>query len=542
MTDQRKATVVLTANTVAFATCFACWMMNAVLITFLTTNGVFDWSAAQVGVLLATPVLTGSLLRLPVGMLADRFGGRPVYAMLMLLASVALYLNSFANNYGQFLLAALGFGLAGASFAVGVAYTSVWFPKERQGTALGIFGMGNAGTALTLMFAPSLLKRLTNAGTNLEAWRTLPRIYAAALAATAIVFFLVTYSRKPAASGRTMLQRLAPLAQVRVWRFGIYYALLFGGFVALSNWLVPYYVKAYGLGLATAGFFATAFSLPSGLFRAVGGWLSDRFGARTVMHWVLGVCCLITFALIFPKSDIISPGEGILSKAPGTVVSVENREMTVRQDKTGKVDHYALAGTPPDLGNSSTAAQRDAKFSFIPRTESWQEWTGKAAATAGTSATTRPFQRGDHVATRELLARGSTHIYFQANVHVFTLLVLILGMAMGIGMAAVYKHIPTYFPNDVGVVGGLVGVIGGLGGFVFPIIFGWLLGATGIWTTCWMFLFVFAAGALIWMRLVVQRMMALHAPDLVEHFEKQNPAADHAPPIRADIASAAPAV
>ena len=117
MTDQRKATVVLTANTVAFAVCFACWMMNAVLITFLTTNGLFDWSSGQMGMLLATPVLTGSLLRLPVGMLTDRFGGRIVYTILMLLAALALFLNSFATNYFHFLLAALGFGLAGASWS-----------------------------------------------------------------------------------------------------------------------------------------------------------------------------------------------------------------------------------------------------------------------------------------------------------------------------------------------------------------------------------------------------------------------------------------
>jgi NNP family nitrate/nitrite transporter-like MFS transporter len=501
-------------------------MMNAVLITFLTTNGIFDWTSGQMGMLLATPVLTGSLLRLPVGMLADRFGGRVVYTLLMLLAAVALFLNSYATTYVHFMLAALGFGLSGASFAVGVAYTSVWFPKEKQGTALGIFGMGNAGTALTLMFAPTLLRMLTDGGTNLEGWRNLPRVYAALLALTAIVFYFVTYSKKPAAAGRPLRQRLAPLGMVRVWRFGAYYALLFGGFVALSNWLVPYYVKAYGLTLAAAGFYATVFSLPSGLFRAVGGWLSDRVGARSVMHWVLGVVSLVTLALFFPRMDIVTPGEGILAKAPGTVEAVSDRELVVLQDKTGKVDRYQLAGDTEGFTVDGADGERHKEFSLVPQTQSWQEWTGKRDE----AGELRPFQPGDKIQLRELLARGSTHIYFQANVYVFTLLVLILGMAMGIGMAAVYKHIPTYFPDDVGVVGGLVGVIGGLGGFAFPIIFGWLLNAFGIWTTCWVFLFFFSVGCFIWMRLVLRSAMKREAPHMLDRFDSA--AAPSAPPAR----------
>jgi len=519
MTEQGKATVVLTSNTIAFAICFACWMMNAVLITFLTTNGIFDWTSGQVGMLLATPVLTGSLMRLPAGMLADRFGGRIVYTVLMLLAAGALFLNSFANNFGGFLLAALGFGLSGASFAVGVAYTSVWFPKERQGTALGIFGMGNAGTALTLMLAPSLLRMLTDSGANLEGWRNLPRVYAVILAITAVVFYLVTYSKKPPAMGRTMVQRLSPLKQARVWRFGAYYALLFGGFVALSNWLVPYYVKAYGLTLAVAGLYATIFSLPSGLIRAAGGWLSDKIGARLVMHIVLVACAVITLALFFPKMDILTPGEGIQAKAAGTVTSFDGDEMKVTQEKTGKIDTYKLLGQKNDADYNARQLGQDEKFMLLPRTRSWQQWIGKTEMGSDGAEVHREFKVGDKVAMRELLARGSTHIYFQANVYVFTFLVLLLGMTMGIGMAAVYKHIPAYFPEDVGIVGGLVGVIGGLGGFVFPIIFGWLLAKSGIWTTCWSFLFIFTVVCMIWMRVVLRRALKQSAPELITHFD-----------------------
>jgi NNP family nitrate/nitrite transporter-like MFS transporter len=225
------------------------------------------------------------------------------------------------------------------------------------------------------------------------------------------------------------------------------------------------------------------------------------------------MCCLVTFALFFPKMDIITPGEGILAKAPGTVVSATAAQLVVKQNKTGKSDTYTLAGKQP-----SKTEGADKLFTLIPKTESWQEWAGRPSPDG---SKTEPFQPGDKIAMRQLLARGSTHIYFQANVYVFTFLVLMLGMSMGIGMAAVYKHIPMYFPADVGAVGGLVGVIGGLGGFVFPLVFGWLLARTGVWTTCWVFLFLFSMGCLVWMRLVLRRMLAAEAPALLRHFERE---------------------
>jgi NNP family nitrate/nitrite transporter-like MFS transporter len=227
------------------------------------------------------------------------------------------------------------------------------------------------------------------------------------------------------------------------------------------------------------------------------------------MHWVLSVCSLVTFALFFPKMDIITPGDGVLARAPGTIVEFSDRSMTVQRVGSEREDVYQL------ISESEPAGTHDRDFAFWPRSESRQSWAGKDLGESE-----RPFRIGDSIAMRELIARGTTHIYFQANMYVFTALVIVLGLAMGIGMAAVFKHIPTYFPEDVGLVGGLVGVIGGLGGFFFPIIFGWLLRGTGIWTTCWVFLFLFSLGCLVWMRVVLRRMMQQHAPDLLEHFER----------------------
>ncbi len=495
MTDQARAYKVLGMNTAAFAVCFAAWMMNGVLITFLVDKGLYDWDKAQMGWLIGIPVLTGSIMRLPVGVLTDKYGGRIVYTLLILISAVPMYLVSYADTYYQFLLGGLGFGLTGASFAVGIAYTSVWFKREHQGTALGIFGAGNAGAALTVMVAPIVLTVLTDDGADLEGWRALPRLYAAALVITAIVFFLFTNTKKTEYNQeKTIVQRLAPLRHVRVWRFGLYYFLVFGGFVALAQWLVPYYVNVYSMSVATAGLMTAIFSFPSGVIRALGGWLSDRWGARTVMYWVLGSCFVLFMLLIVPRMDIRSPGEGVLASRSGTVTAVSSTEIVVGDQR------YAL--DPKKEVDNPNEPEGTLVF---PTSSSWHE---------------PAVQVGDEVKRRQLLARGVTSIYFQANVWIFTALVFAVGIMMGIGMAAVYKHIPDYFPTDVGVVGGIVGVLGGLGGFLGPIIFGYLLQATGRWTTNWMFLALISLVSLVWMHLVIQRMMRKKELAMVRDIEQ----------------------
>lgn len=487
-----KSHKILFLNTLAFTVCFAAWMFNGVLVTYLVDNQVFNWGPVKIGWLFGIPVLTGSLFRLPAGMLTDKFGGKPVYGTLLILCAIPMYLLSKADSFTSFALCSFGFGMAGVSFSIGIAFTSVWYPRERQGTALGIFGAGNAGAALTTLLAPTMLNKLTDNGANIEGWRQLPVYYALILAGMGVIFFIFSENRKPASSGKSFTEMLTPLKHMRVWRFGLYYFLVFGCFVAFSQWLVPYFVNVYYLPLVTAGLFASMFSLPSGVIRALGGWLSDMFGGRKIMYWVLGSSTMICFMLIVPKMEIYSPGRGVMAKRAGVVKEVTPAAVAMTDQS------YPLKGKPETLENF------DDGILVLPGEQTWQE----PVVTAGQT-----------VKKKELLAKGVTRIYFQANVWIFAVLVLVLGTIWGIGKAAVYKLIPDYFPEEVGVVGGMVGVLGGLGGFVCPIVFGYLLEWTGLWTSCWMFMLTLSVACLISLHYIVEKMMHEKHPEDMRQLE-----------------------
>jgi len=493
--NSKKANKALCMNTFAFTICFAVWLINAVLVTFLVDNQVYNWTSVEVGWLIGIPILTGAIFRLPAGVLTDKFGGKPVFTILLLLCALPMFALSYADSFLTYALCSLGFGLSGTSFAVGIAYSSVWFPKEKQGTALGIFGAGNIGAAITTLVGPKLLHFLTDGKTNLEGWRMMPKIYALVLVITAVLFFLMTENKKTSAAKKTLKGQLKPLKNIRVWRFGLYYFLVFGCFVAFAGWLVPYYTNVYHLDLIFAGILASCFSLPSGLIRIAGGWMSDLWGARKVMYWVLGATIIISFLLVIPKMDIYADGKGVVNKRTGIVTEVTSEYVKVDQIKY------------PIVQRGTTLANVEEEFHIFPMKEVWQEAV---------------VEVGDHVKKKELLIRGRTHIYFQANLWIFAILSVLMGSVWGVGMAAVYKHIPEYFPNEVGVVGGMVGVLGGLGGFVCPILFGYLLKGTGLWSSSWLLIFFLGLICLIWMHHVIQKMMHQEAPKIANKFDGLN--------------------
>ena len=391
-------------STLAFTLCFAVWTIFSILgISIKQDLGLSD---TQLGLLMATPILSGSISRIFLGIITDRFGGRWVFGSLMLLSAVCVYLLSLANSYAMLLLAALGVGLAGGSFIVGVAYTSAWYEQGKQGTALGIFGAGNVGSALTNFGAPFLLL--------LFGWKGTAQIYAAVMA-TAGVGFILLAKPDPAAQLRQQIktplhEQLQPLTELRVWRFALYYFFVFGAFVALALWLPHYLMEVYGLTIVAAGIVTALYTVPASLFRILGGWLSDKYGARKVMYWTLVASVASTFLLSYPPTDYVVHG----------------------------VDHQI-------------------------------------------------------------------HFSLAMSLTAFTLLTAVLGFFMSLGKAAVFKHIPAYYPRHVGVVGGMVGMIGGLGGFFLPLTFGMLNDVVGIWQSCFMLLFLISSVSLGWMHYAIRQ-------------------------------------
>lgn len=398
----------LAMSTIAFTVCFAVWTIFSIIGIRIKED--LGLSETQFGLLVGTPILTGSLVRILLGIWTDRFGGRLVYTATMLGAAAATFLLAFAHTYTQMLMAALGVGLAGGSFAVGVAYVSRFYPTEKQGTALGIFGVGNVGAAVTKFAAPFVLLAW--------GWQNVAVIWACVLTFMAFIFWFGTKDdpvirerRAGRGAPKNFWQEFAPLKSVQVWRFGLYYFFVFGGFVALALWLPRYLIGVYGFDIATAGMIGAAYSIPASIFRAYGGVLSDRLGARAVLYWtfvVSAVCCAV---LALPATD------------------------------------YAVRGI-----------------------------------------------------------NGPIAFHFEIGWLAFIAIAFVLGFFMAIGKAAVYKHIPVYYPDSVGAVGGLVGMIGGLGGFVLPIAFGALNDLTGVWSSCFMLLFLVVAACLAWMHAAILRM------------------------------------
>ena len=480
---------ILFLNTLAFTVCFACWTLNGVLVTFLVDNGIFKWDVVQVGWLLGIPILTGSIMRLPIGILTDKFGGKYVFSILLLLCSIPLFLLPLADSFFMFALLSFLFGMVGTSFAVGIGFTSIWYPKEWQGRALGIFGMGNAGAAITTFMAPSLLNEFSiNDPQN--GWKLLPIIYGIALLAIGVLFLLFTKNKKIENQTKSIPQMLQSLKNTRVWRFGAYYFLVFGCFVAYSQWLLPNFMNVYQTSLVMGGLFATMFSLPSGVIRAFGGYLSDKFGARKVMYWVLGSSVILSALLMIPKMDITTSGPGVMATKKGIITAVSDTLVKVGEKEF-----------PINL-----KVNKPVENTIFPTHNSWQEVIVK---------------QNQEVKKKELIAKGVTAIHFSANMWIYLILVILIGISWGIGKAAVYKHIPEYFPTEVGVVGGMVGMIGGLGGFFGPIIFGYLLTTTGIWSSSWIFILLLSAACLIWMHITVTRIMNEKQPSLSKEMDRK---------------------
>jgi NNP family nitrate/nitrite transporter-like MFS transporter len=295
MTKKGQALSVLMVSTLAFTVCFMVWMMFGVI--GIPIKKVLGLNATEFGLLTATPVLTGSLIRVPLGIWTDKYGGRIVMTILMALTVPAIWLMSYATAYWHFLVIGLFVGLAGGSFSVGTPYVARWFPKNQQGFAMGVYGAGNSGAAVNKFIAPALVVAF--------GWAMVPQVYAAIMTATVVLFWLFSHS-DPAhlvPSHTKFSDQLKSLKDPKVLKYCQYYSIVFGGYVALSLWMVQYYVGEYGLDIRSAALLAACFSLPGGVLRAVGGWMSDKWGAHSVTWWVLWVSWICLFLLSYPQTD-----------------------------------------------------------------------------------------------------------------------------------------------------------------------------------------------------------------------------------------------
>jgi MFS transporter, NNP family, nitrate/nitrite transporter len=295
MSKKSQALAVLIVSTLAFTVCFMVWMMFGVIgIPIRKTLGL---NATEFGLLTATPVLTGSLIRVPLGIWTDKYGGRIVLALLMLVTVPAIWLMSYATAYWHFLVIGLFVGLAGGSFSVGTPYVARWFPKNRQGFAMGVFGAGNSGAAVNKFVAPALVVAF--------GWTMVPQVYAAVMLGTVVLFWMFSAS-DPAhlvPSHTKFSDQLRMLKDPTVIKYCQYYSIVFGGYVALSLWMVQYFVGEFGLDIRSAALLAACFSLPGGVLRAVGGWFSDKYGAHSITWWVMWVSWICLFLLSYPQTD-----------------------------------------------------------------------------------------------------------------------------------------------------------------------------------------------------------------------------------------------
>jgi MFS transporter, NNP family, nitrate/nitrite transporter len=294
--SRATAIKVLMISTFAFAVCFAVWLMFGVI--GIPIRKELGLNASEFGLLTATPVLTGALFRLPLGVWTDRFGGRIVMFILLVACAIPLWLSSYATALWQFLLLGLALGLVGASFAVGTPYTSRFFPKQMKGFAMGIFGAGTTGAAINMFVAPPLV---SNYG-----WQSVPKVYAVTLLVTALLFWFLSAPDPGKSAGSVPLRRqLAVLRDPRVWKYCQYYSIVFGGFTAVSVWMPQYFVNEYHFPIGQAALMAASFALPAGVLRALGGYLSDRFGAHNVTWWVLWAAWICLFFLSYPQTDFV---------------------------------------------------------------------------------------------------------------------------------------------------------------------------------------------------------------------------------------------
>jgi NNP family nitrate/nitrite transporter-like MFS transporter len=362
-------------------------------------------SGTQIGILLSAPIITGALLRLPIGLLCERYSSKNLLIIQMLIIVIPLFLLPNIETFLGYVWVGALIGISGVSFTIGIRYLTDWFDSNEQGTAMGVFGAGNAGAALSLILVPYIQ--------DVWGWQYIGPVYSIMVLVSCLAFWFIAPNTPKYVTShqqKDLAFFIKPLTQVKVWRFGLYYYFVFGSFLALILWLPQYYVNAYKLPFNQAMALTLLFVISSSMARAAGGWFADKFGARQVNWSVFWICLICLFFLSYPPTTM-------------TIHGVE----------------------------------KDVELSI------------------------------------------------ELNVWIFTLLLLVIGLAQGFGRASVYKLINDYYPEQMGSVGGMVAMLGALGGCTLPILFGLVVDIVGVYSACFMLLYGVLAVCMLLMHLAIKR-------------------------------------
>src|SRR5215469_1180922 len=288
--QQASARTQLALGTGAFALCFAVFGSLSAMMPILSRQ--MHLTSVQKSIAVAVPVLLGSLGRIPLGMLTDRFGGRSVFTAVMILSIIPAFLMGGVQDYSHLLIYGFFIGIGLASFSVGVGFVSGWYSAERQGFALGVYGAGNIGQSLAAFGAPLLAAAF---GFRWGFWT-----FGALLAVWLIVFAATARNAPRRGAARTLAETIRPLSDRRSWILSLYYFLTFGGFVAMAIYLPIFLTEMFHLtpqdaGLRTAGFVVLATAM-----RPLGGVLADRVGGRRILKWVFPFAGVLAIFMACP--------------------------------------------------------------------------------------------------------------------------------------------------------------------------------------------------------------------------------------------------
>ncbi|HEX5084416.1 MAG TPA: MFS transporter [Blastocatellia bacterium] len=283
-------TLQLVLATGAFAICFAVFGSVSAMMPILKKN--LGLGPVGVSVALAIPVLLGSLGRIPLGMLTDRYGGRLIFSVVMAGSITPAFMMGFVADYWQLIVCGFFIGVALAGFSVGVGFVSGWYPPEKQGLALGVYGAGNIGQSLAAFGAPALAAAL---GFKWGFWT-----FGVLLVVWLAIFWIKARNAPRRAPAKTFGEVIEPLGDAKSWVLSLYYFLTFGGFVAMAIYLPTFLTEIFKLAPGDAGFRTAGFVVLATVMRPVGGMLADRVGGRNILMWVFPATAAMAIFLACP--------------------------------------------------------------------------------------------------------------------------------------------------------------------------------------------------------------------------------------------------